>query len=635
MEPKYKIEGALRRILPYHWKYSTFCKQRWRDRNILEIFSSDFRQYPKEYYEERLNAGGVLVNNKPATVDTIIKNGDLIEHTIHRHEPPVPSQQIGIVFQNENILVIDKPSGIPVHPTGRYRFQTVTMILENELGFKVYPCNRLDRLTSGIMFLGKNTQGANTMSDQIKARSVSKSYIAKVVGEFPLGVFDVLAPLHTLEPRLTFNIIDLNGTYPSKEANTTFQRISYDPKSNTSIVLCKPHTGRTHQIRVHLQYLGHPIINDPLYSCPTIWGPTLGKGGFISSPINDDKNTTDNDQLIKIIDRLDSVGKTESVSSYLRPAKQLNTDNEQHQVEETIGEVYDKTTCPECHLPLHSDPHPDELTLFLHAYSYASTDPSQPWSYTTTLPLWARDAYDAHMLQAIDQARKCSPDATANAFAVGCVIVQNENIVSEGYTRELTGNTHAEENALAKVDSLDWGTELYTSMEPCSLRLSGNLPCVDRIINVNKSADEKARIIKEKIEVESIPNGDEGEIMRQPLDYIYKLPQNDDNYPNLNPYLALKFVELVHSPRLISTVFVGVKEDDTFVEKNVSYEKLEQDGVTVLLVDGWAHEAEKVAKMGHVQASEIKEDTDAKNSSEHSLDPTIKQRGEKRPHDNI
>ena len=122
------------------------------------------------------------------------------------------------------------------------------------------------------MFLGKTAKAAEKMVDQIKNREVSKEYIAKVVGEFPIEELVVDKPLCTYDPRVSLNIIDEEK---GKEAKTTFKRISYDGEH--SIVLCKPHTGRTHQIRVHLQYLGHPIINDPIYSSPSVWGRNLGK----------------------------------------------------------------------------------------------------------------------------------------------------------------------------------------------------------------------------------------------------------------------------------------------------------------------------------------------------------------------
>lgn len=145
----------------------------------------------------------MTVNKTVADLQTIIRNGDQISHRTHKHEPPVTSRPIKIVFEDDELCVIDKPSGIPVHPTGRYRFNTVVMILKHEQHKNVHrkyltflikikinnpfkACNRLDRLTSGLMFLAKSGKGADKMGALLRDREVKKEYIARVVGEFPL-----------------------------------------------------------------------------------------------------------------------------------------------------------------------------------------------------------------------------------------------------------------------------------------------------------------------------------------------------------------------------------------------------------------------------------------------------------------
>lgn len=531
MLPKYRIENSLRRLEPYYYSYLTYCKERWRDRTLIDIFTNEFRLYPKSYYERTLDNGKVFVDGKTATRDTVLKNGALLAHKMHRHEPPVANRPIGIVFQDEDIVVIDKPSGIPVHPTGRYRHNSVTNIMEREMGIKANPCNRLDRLTSGLMFLGKTRSGSDRLVKQIREREVSKEYMAKVVGEFPLGTITVDLNLFCIEKRLALNIVDAKGEYPqSKESSTTFQRVSYNPKDGTSIVLCKPHTGRTHQIRVHLQYLGHPITNDPLYSSPDIWGENLGKGGEYP--------------LEEVISKLDKIGKSETAKSWLHPHGE--------------GEVLSGEKCEECGIDLYSDPGPNDLDLYLHAYKYYSTSLEHGWSYSTKLPEWASMDSQSMMKEAIAEARKCGP--TSTAFCVGCVLVHNGEIISRGYSREVEGNTHAEQCALGKIETLPWGTEVYTTMEPCSLRLSGNSPCLNRILEASGKPGEN---------------------------------------PVLEQYTALKGVHIDSQPQRVTTCFVGVMEPGTFVERNVSFDKLTSEGIAYIKVDGFEDEAMEIAKFGH------------------------------------
>ena len=362
-DPPYEvaIKGNLRFIKPYYFTYKTYCKERWRGSKLLDVFTREFRDRKKSYYKDCIENGSVYVNDKPAHVDTILRDSDLISHRIHRHEPPVMATPVGIVWQDQDILVIDKPSGIPVHPTGRYRFNTVTKMLEKQLGYTVHPCNRLDRLTSGLMFLAKTPRGADAIGDQLKSREVSKEYIARVVGEFPLREVIVERPLKSYDPRIALNVVCNDHDTGAKHAKTVFNRVSFDGR--TSIVQCRPLTGRQHQIRVHLQFLGHPIANDPIYSDTTAWGSSLGKGG-----LND---------YTGVGQKLHEVGKTRSASTWI--------------YRDIQGEVLLEETCPECGTELNSVPDARELTLWLHAYRYKSKseDSQGTWDYKTAWPGWA------------------------------------------------------------------------------------------------------------------------------------------------------------------------------------------------------------------------------------------------------
>ena len=362
-DPPYDVEtkGSLRFIKPYYFTYKTFCKERWRGRELLEVFTREFRDRKESYYRQCIENGAVFVNDKPARVDTVLRDSDLISHRIHRHEPPVTAEPVTIVSQDENIMVIDKPSGIPVHPTGRYRFNTVTKMLEKQLGYTVHPCNRLDRLTSGLMFLAKTPLGADIMGDQLKTREVSKEYIARVVGEFPVSEVTVEKSVRSYDPRVALNVVCDASDPHGKYAKTVFNRISFD--GSTSIVRCRPLTGRQHQIRVHLQFLGHPIANDPIYSDAIAWGSTLGQGGL--------------SDYSEVARRLHEVGKSRSASTWFYP--------------EIAGEVLLQETCRECGTELNSTPDIRELTLWLHAYRYRSTsaDPARQWDYETAWPSWA------------------------------------------------------------------------------------------------------------------------------------------------------------------------------------------------------------------------------------------------------
>lgn len=138
-----------------------------------------------------------------------------------------------------------------------------------------------------------------------------------------------------------------------KPSATKFERLSYNGK--TSVVRCKPLTGRTHQIRVHLRYLGYPISNDPLYGNGTTWAPWIRPG----------ERMADKDARL-LVDRLFA----------------SNKDDEEEEL--------DDTRCQECSASLVLGKNYDQLCIFLHAWKYACHD----WEYETELPFWAKEDFD-------------------------------------------------------------------------------------------------------------------------------------------------------------------------------------------------------------------------------------------------
>ena len=386
----YYFEDGLRKVAPYFYTYNTFCKQRWRGRELFEIYSSEFRDRPVEYYRRAIEAGGVSVNGKTAGLDYVVRDNDLISHTMHRHEPPVSGDKIAVLHEDEDMIVIVKPAGIPVHPAGRYGYNSILEILKDERGddFVPHPCHRLDRLTSGIMFIAKNPRAAEELRVQIMGRTVRKEYVARVIGEFPEGPVICDEPILQISPKLGLNRVRATG----KAARTVFQRLAYYPpeaesapivtehdaegrpwlkKRGYSIVRCLPVTGRTHQLRVHLQFLGHPIQNDPIYANQKVWGFNLGSGDA------DGVMHTDED----ILSRLGRMGKEEAADA-VAYHDELVKDYESRKAELMTGK-----TCDVCAAPLYTDPGAQELALWLHSLRYQAA--GGEWGYVTPLPSWA------------------------------------------------------------------------------------------------------------------------------------------------------------------------------------------------------------------------------------------------------
>ncbi|KAJ7945665.1 Pseudouridine synthase [Quillaja saponaria] len=259
----YIFRNGRRHVRPYYFEFISHVKNRWAGKTIVDLFTEEFKGRPYEYYVSAVKSGRIQVDGEMVPVSYIAKSSQKISHFVHRHEPPVMAFEVTILQKEVDVLTVCKPASVPVHPCGQYRKNTVLGILQAEHGLApLFPIHRLDRLVSGLLILARNAPKADTFRQQIEAGLVQKEYIAKVVGEFPdrEQIVDANINYNAREGRST---AEVGASSEGKTACTKFTRISSN--GTYSIVLCKPISGRTHQIRVHLQHMGHPIANDMLY----------------------------------------------------------------------------------------------------------------------------------------------------------------------------------------------------------------------------------------------------------------------------------------------------------------------------------------------------------------------------------
>ncbi|XP_051858117.1 pseudouridylate synthase RPUSD2-like [Drosophila albomicans] len=399
-ETSYYIENGLRKVYPYFFTFTTFTKGRWIGEKILDVFSREFRAHPPEEYQRSIEAGTLQVNNEKVPIDYKLKHNDLLANTVHRHEVPVTSQQIQIVYMDEDILVVNKPASIPVHPCGRYRHNTMIFILAKEFNLKnLRTIHRLDRLTSGLLLFGRTSEKARQMEQQIRNRQVQKEYVCCVEGHFPDGIIECSEPIEVVSYKIGVCKVSPKG----KDCKTTFQKISQI--GDYSIVQCKPLTGRMHQIRVHLQYLGYPIVNDPLYN-HEVFGPLKGRGGDIGGKtadqlINDlitihnaenwlgtdDAPTTPLKKVDDTVSANISVGALPTEDNVIHQSKVTVSAQTGYEAPDCTFDAAKVTTdphCLECKMN-YRDPNTSDLVMYLHAWKYKGIG----WEYTTELPSWA------------------------------------------------------------------------------------------------------------------------------------------------------------------------------------------------------------------------------------------------------
>lgn len=450
-ETSYYFRNGLRYVYPYEFKFTAHTKGRWLGLQLIELFQREFHMESLEYYEEAIKSGKVRVNNQIVSRDRILTQKDILQTCVHRHEPPVIYEQLELIVNDDQLVVVNKPSSIPVHPCGRYRHNTIVFLLGKEHGLHgLHTIHRIDRLTSGILMFAKTPGKAKEMESVVKGRLVEKTYLCRVVGDFPNEEIDVNQPISISSHKVGVCRVHPDG----KPCLTRFQKLSYNGSS--SLVKCYPHTGRMHQIRVHLQWLGHPIVNDPIYNHPTAWGPEVGKrcdainfdnvvaelirtrkdqtnddskdateannkrkssastNQFIEHPVKKTKievqsdTTNVQDSILELNSNLKDVPNceeattdslkiqnTEANVNSSPPKESLNSEGNNESVAEAyyytsrdIGEQYHDDTCTQCR-KVWIEPTKLELVMYLHAMNYKGPG----FEYTASLPSWAEDGF--------------------------------------------------------------------------------------------------------------------------------------------------------------------------------------------------------------------------------------------------
>lgn len=221
--------------------------------------------------QKLIKAGAVLVNGKPSKNSYQVEVGDQIvvqavEEEEMSHEPEnIP---LDIVYEDDDLLVVNKPNGMVVHPAvGNPHGTLVNALLYHAKhlsdvngSFRPGIVHRIDADTTGLLVVAKNNETHMALAEQLKNKTTHRKYIALCWGVIEEDSGDIIAPIgRDLKDRKKMAVTDKN----SKDAVTHF-RVLERYKNATKVEL-ELETGRTHQIRVHMNYIGHPIINDKVY----------------------------------------------------------------------------------------------------------------------------------------------------------------------------------------------------------------------------------------------------------------------------------------------------------------------------------------------------------------------------------
>lgn len=237
----------------------------------LDVFLTGELNESRNFISKNIKNGNITVNNSIVKNGYMLKAGDIIRIKDLTVDTSVKAEDIPlqILYEDDDIIVVNKKSGMVVHPgNGNYSHTLVNALmgytdeLSDEGGLeRCGIVHRIDKDTSGILLIAKTNEAHRILSDGFKNKTIKRKYIALVYGVIEANKGKIDAPIgRSKVDRKKMCVTDEN----SKHAVTNFTVL--ERYKNATLIELVLETGRTHQIRVHMEYIGHPVVNDPVYS---------------------------------------------------------------------------------------------------------------------------------------------------------------------------------------------------------------------------------------------------------------------------------------------------------------------------------------------------------------------------------
>ncbi len=254
----------------------------------VDRYVADVTGLSRSHVQKLISAGNLTADGLPLKANAVIGPGAELRLVVPEPEPldltPAPDIPVRVVHEDADLLIVDKPAGLVVHPSAGHAGDTLVNALLAHAGPGGFGgiagvqrpgiVHRLDRDTSGLLMVARTDAAQHSLMAQLKARRIKKTYLALVLGEVSAEVGRIEAPIGRDPKHRTRMAI-----VPDGRASTTGYRVR-ERYAGWTLLELDLVTGRTHQIRVHLDAIGHPVAGDPVYGTGTSRkGPRPGPGG--------------------------------------------------------------------------------------------------------------------------------------------------------------------------------------------------------------------------------------------------------------------------------------------------------------------------------------------------------------------
>ncbi|MCR9246769.1 MAG: RluA family pseudouridine synthase [bacterium] len=236
------------------------------DQPLVEYLAGRFPYHSPTEWRRQIAAGKVRIADRPVAAERLVRAGEVVAWLRSDREPAV-DRNVRMLHAEAAFVVVDKPAHLPVHADGPFIRNTLAHLLRHELGHdRARLVHRLDRETSGVVVAPCTRKARQRLAAQFEAGTVSKRYVAVVRGQVEHDFVEDRPIGHCPTSAIGLRRLASSAANDARTAVTRFEVLERGP-ANT-MVTCIPETGRTHQIRAHLEAAGHALLGDPLYGRP-------------------------------------------------------------------------------------------------------------------------------------------------------------------------------------------------------------------------------------------------------------------------------------------------------------------------------------------------------------------------------